>query len=148
MVWFCSKEAVQKNKINKKQITNIVFTNKVSKNKLEKHIHKLVKSSRDKFIKKYIITKKRIVFVDIPLLLENKLEKDFDLVVCIISSKKHRIKRVIKNKKFTRRTLNKILNSQTSDKERRNRSQIIIKNNKTKKDFIFNAEKALIEILK
>ena len=79
---------------------------------------------------------------------ENKLEKNFDFVVCIISSKKNRIKRVLKNKKFTKENLNKIINAQISDKERRKRSHIIINNNKTKKDFIFSVEKVLTKLIK
>ena len=79
---------------------------------------------------------------------ENKLEKSFDLVICIISSKKNRSKRVLKNKKFTKENLNKIFKAQTTDKERKKRSQIIINNNKTKKDFIFSIEKVLIELIK
>ena len=79
---------------------------------------------------------------------ENNLEKKFDLVVCVISSKKNRTNRILKNKKFSKKILNKILNAQTSDKERRRRSHILINNNKTKKDFIFNAEEALIGVLK
>ena len=70
------------------------------------------------------------------------------MVICIISSKKNRIKRVLKNKKFTKKTLNKILKAQTTDKERKKRSQIIINNNKTKKDFIFSIEKALTGLIK
>ena len=77
-----------------------------------------------------------------------ELEKNFDLVVCIISSKKNRIKRILKHKKFTKENLNKIFKAQTTDKERKKRSQIIINNNKTKKDFIFNIEKVLIRLIK
>ena len=143
-----SSDAVLKNKINKKQIINIIFDNQKARIRLEKYIHKEVKSSRNKFIQKNLNAKKKIIFVDIPLLLENKLEKKFDLVVCVISSKKNRTNRVLKNKKFTKKILNKIFSAQTSDKERKKRSQIIIKNNKSKKDFIFNAEKALIGLIK
>ena len=143
-----SKSAVKFNKINKLEIANVVFSNKVIKKTLEKRIHKEVQNSRDVFIKKNTKKKKKIIFADIPLLFENKLEKKFDLVICIISSKKNRTKRVLKNKKFTKKNLNKIFNSQTTDKERRKRSQIIINNNKTKKDFIFNVEKALIKLIK
>ena len=91
---------------------------------------------------------KKIIFLDIPLLFENNLEKSFDYVVSIISSKKNRIDRVIKSKKFKKQTLNKILKSQVTDKERRARSDIIIINNKTKKDFIFQAKQSLTKIIK
>ena len=100
------------------------------------------------FIKKNKKNKKKIIFADIPLLFENKLEKNFDLIICILSSKKNRTIRVLKNKKFTKETLNKIFKAQTSDKERKKRSQITINNNKTKKDFIFYIEKALIGLIK
>ena len=140
-----SKDAVNHNKINKKEITNVIFNNKVIKKLLEKYIHKEVQNSREAFIKK---NKNKLIFADIPLLFENKLEKDFDLVICIISSEKNRIKRVLENKKFTKDNLNKILTAQTTDKERKKRSQIIINNNKTKKDFIFSVEKVLTKLVK
>ena len=143
-----SKEAVNHNKINKTEIANVIFNNKAIKKLLETYIHKEVKNSRDAFIKKNKNNKNKLIFADIPLLFENKLEKDFDLVICIISSEKNRIKRVLENKKFTKENLNKILKAQTTDKERKKRSQIIINNNKTKKDFIFSVEKVLTRLIK
>ena len=143
-----SKDVVNHNKINKTEIANVIFNNKAIKKLLEKRIHKDVQSSRDTFIKKNKKNKNKLIFADIPLLFENKLEKDFDLVICIISLKKNRIKRVLRNKKFTKDNLNKIFKAQTTDKERKKRSQIIINNNKTKKDFIFSVEKALKGLIK
>ena len=143
-----SQDAINHNKINKTEITNVIFNNNTIKRLLERRIHKEVQDSREAFIKKYTKKKKKIIFADIPLLFENKLEKNFDLVICIISSKKNRSKRVLKNKKFTKENLNKIFKAQTTDKERKKRSQIIINNNKTKKDFIFSAEKVLTKLIK
>ena len=143
-----SQDATNHNKINKAEIANVIFSNNKIKKLLERRIHKEVQISREAFIKKYTKKKKKIIFADIPLLFENKLEKNFDLVICIISSKKNRTKRVLKNKKFTKKNLNKIFKAQTTDKERKKRSQIIINNNKTKKDFIFGVEKVLTRLIK
>jgi dephospho-CoA kinase len=143
-----SKDAVKHNKINKTEITNVIFNNKAVKKLLETHIHKEVQNSREAFVKKNKINKNKLIFADIPLLFENKLEKGFDLVICVISSEKNRTKRVLENKKFTKENLNKILKAQTTDKERKKRSQIIINNNKTKKDFIFSVEKVLMGLIK
>jgi dephospho-CoA kinase len=143
-----SKDAVKHNKINKTEITNVIFNNKAVKKILETHIHKEVQNSREAFVKKNKINKNKLIFADIPLLFENKLEKGFDLVICVISSEKNRTKRVLENKKFTKENLKKILKAQTTDKERKKRSQIIINNNKTKKDFIFSVEKALTKLVK
>ena len=143
-----SQDAINHNKINKTEITNVIFNNNTIKRLLERRIHKEVQDSREAFIKKYTKKKKKLIFADIPLLFENKLEKNFDLVICIISSKKNRSKRVLKNKKFSKENLNKIFKAQTTDKERKKRSQIIINNNKTKKDFIFSVEKVLTRLIK
>ena len=143
-----SKEVVTRNKIDKQKIAEIIFSDKKIKQKLENYIHKEVKKSRDSFVKKNIKNKKNLIFVDIPLLFENKLEKNFDKVLCVIAKKKIRRERVLRNKKFTKKTLKKIFKFQVSDKERKARSNIIIYNNDTKKDFIFSLEKALIKLLK
>jgi dephospho-CoA kinase len=143
-----SQNAINHKKINKAEIANVIFNNSKIKKLLEKRIHKEVQISRQAFFKKHIKKKKIIIFADIPLLFENKLEKGFDSVICIISSKKNRTKRVLKNKKFTKENLNKIFKAQTTDKERKKRSEIIINNNKTKKDFIFRIEKVLTKLIK
>ncbi len=143
-----SNEVVRQKKINKQKIIEIIFNDIKKKKRLEKYIHNKVKESRNNFIKKNIKNNKGLIFVDIPLLLEKKMEKNFDAVLCIIAKKKIRRERVLKNKKFTKAILEKILKSQTSDAERKSRSSIVIYNNTTKKDFIFSLEKALISLLK
>jgi len=143
-----SKEAVRNNKINKKKITDIIFNNPKTRKVLESYVHKQVKKHRDSFIKKNIKKKLSTVFVDIPLLFEKNLEKNFDVVLCIIAKKKIRRERVLKNKKFTKNILEKIFKFQISDRERKRKSNIVIYNNTTKKDFIFSLEKALIGLLK
>ena len=143
-----SSKAVNNKTINKKKITEIIFNNLKTKENLEHYVHALVKKSRDRFIKKNIKNKKGLVFVDVPLLFENKLEKNFDVVLCIIAKKQLRKERVLKNKKFSKTILEEVFKSQTTDVERKRRSNMIIYNNKTKKDFIFSIEKALIKLLK
>ena len=140
--------AIKNKKIDKQLVAKIIFNNKIFRNKIEKYIHKEVSLQRKFFIEKNLKSKKKVIFIDVPLLLEKKLEKQFDLVVSIISTKKNRTKRVLKNKKFSKRTLNKIFTLQTSDKERRMRSNIIIYNNNTKKDFLRRADQVLIRGLK
>ncbi len=143
-----SKEVVKNNKINKQKITDIIFNNPKTRKILEGHVHKQVKKSRDIFVKKNAKNKKGVMFIDIPLLFENKLEKTFDVVLCVMAKKKIRRERVLKNKKFTKNIVEKIFKSQIPDGERKKKSNIFIYNNTTKKDFIFSLEKALIGLLK
>jgi len=142
------KDVIKKNKINKSLVANKIFNDRKLKKSFEKYIHKEVGLQRESFINKNKQIKKKTIFLDIPLLLENKLEKQFDIVVCVLSTRVNRTERILKKKKFSKEVLSKIFNSQTTDRQRRARSNIIINNNKTKKDFICSAQKALIGILK
>ena len=62
----------------------------------------MVGLNRENFIKKNSKSKEKVIFIDIPLLFEKKLERNFDLVVSIISTRKNRVRRVLKNNKFSR----------------------------------------------
>ncbi len=140
-------DAIKNNKINKKQIGNIIFSNKKIKTSLEKYIFKQVRKKRAEFIKKEIKKKTKVVFLDIPLLFENNLNKDFDMVISIISKKKERLKRLKKTKKITKSYFDKITAMQTTDVERKKNSDIIIFNNTTMKSYIIKINNVLNKIV-
>ena len=128
--------SIEGKKINKKIISEKIFDDSKTREKLEKYIHKAVRESREKFLKKEKKNKTKVVFMDIPLLFENKLNKNFDLIISIISSKKIRIKRLRKSKNMKTKTFNKITKIQTSDMERKKNSDIIIFNNYSMSNFL------------
>ena len=141
-------DAVKNNKINKKQIGNIIFSNKKIKTSLEKYIFKQVRKKRADFIKKEKKKKTKIVFLDIPLLFENNLNKNFDMVISIISKKKERLKRLKKTKKITKSYFDKITAMQTTDVERKKNSDIIIFNNDTMRSYIIKINNVLNKIVR
>ena len=141
-------EAVKNNKINKKQIGNIIFSNKKIKASLEKYIFKQVRKKRAEFIKKEKNKKTKVVFLDIPLLFENNLSKDFDMVISIISKKKERLKRLRKSKKITKAYFDKIIATQTTDVVRIKNSDIIIFNNTTMRSYIIKINNVLNKIVR
>ena len=141
-------EAVKNNKINKKQIGNIIFSNKKIKTSLEKYIFKQVRKKRAEFIKKEKNKKTKVVFLDIPLLFENNLSKDFDMVISIISKKKERLKRLRKSKKITKSYFDKIIATQTTDVVRIKNSDIIIFNNTTMRSYIIKINNVLNKIVR
>ncbi len=141
-------KAISGDKINKKIISNTIFNNKVKKLKLEKYIFKIVRKNRSEFIKKEKKRKTKIVFLDIPLLFENKLSKQFDTVISIISSRKERYNRLKKSKKISKNLFDKIIKSQTSDVERDKKSDIVIKNNTSMKIYLNRVNRVLDKIIK
>ena len=77
-----------KNKI-KQQIKLLIQKNKINFKKLELIIHPNVRKEMIVFFKK----KKKVLILEIPLLIENNLMKYFDVIIFVRASKKIRIKR-------------------------------------------------------
>ena len=138
-------EALNKNKINKKIISKIIFSDNKIRKSLEKFIHKEIKKIRKNFINLHKKKKTKSVFIDVPLLFEKKIDKEFDFIICVLSSKIKRLKRVVSKRKINKETFYKIIKNQTNDKERKKRANLCIYNNKTKKHFIKKIDNVLLK---
>ena len=68
-----------------------ILKKKSNLKKLEKIIHPLVRLEMKKFLQKH--SKKRFIFCEIPLLIESKLMKNFDVIFFIKAKKSIRLKR-------------------------------------------------------
>ena len=130
------RKSIKNKKIDKKIIRETIFDDTQIKTKLEKYIFKIIRKKRKKIIKKETKLKTKAIFFDVPLLFENNLGKDFDIIVSIISLKKNRLKRLKLTKKISEKTYKKITRYQTSDVIRKSKSDIIIYNNGSLKDFL------------
>ena len=83
-------------------------------------------------IDKNKILKKKLVVIDIPLLFENNLQKNFDYIILAHSEKKIRVNRALKRKKMTKKNLLKIIKLQIPDKDKIKKSSFVINTSKTK----------------
>ena len=127
--------SISKKNINKKTISKIIFENKHIRKKLELYIFKIVRKKRSDFIKQEKEKKTRLIFIDIPLLFENNLENQFHKVISIIASKQERLKRLKKTRKMSETHFKNIIRSQTSDTIRKKKSDYVVYNNSTLKDY-------------
>ena len=140
-------KSISKKNINKKIISKIIFENKQIRKKLELYIFKIVRKKRSDFIKQEKEKKTRLIFIDIPLLFENNLEKQFHKVISIIASKQVRLKRLKKTRKMTETQFKNIIRSQTSDVIRKKKSDYVIYNNSTLKDYKTKINKLINKLL-
>ena len=85
----------------------------------------------NKFLKKN--KNKKLVVLDIPLLLENKINRKGDILVFVDSQKKDILKRLKKRRNFNFKILKKFRNIQLSLDYKKKKSKFIIKNDFTKK---------------
>ena len=139
-------KAISKKNIDKKTISKIIFENKQIRKRLELYIFKIVRKKRSDFIKKEKQKKTKLIFIDIPLLFENNLEKQFNKVISIISSKRIRLKRLKKTRKMTENQFKNITRSQTSDVIRKKKSDYVIYNNSTLKDYKIKINKLISKL--
>ena len=139
-------KSISKKNIDKKIISKIIFENKQIRKKLELYIFKIVRKKRSDFIKKEKQKKTRLIFIDIPLLFENNLEKNFNKVISIIASKRVRLKRLKKTRKMTENQFKNITRSQTSDVIRKKKSDYVIYNNSTLKDYKIKINKLISKL--
>ena len=137
------EKAVVGKAINKKKITEVIFRTPDVKKNLEKYIHGQVRLKRESFIKQAKKNKNKIIFIDVPLLLENKLDKEFNKILCIISKRGNRYKRIKSSRKISKKHFMMIVKNQTTDVERIKRSDKVIYNNFSKKDLFLNVKKFL-----
>ena len=117
--------------INKIEITNAILANKNNLNKIVKIIHAEIIKKMNLFLKKNKNSK--IVILDIPLLLENKINNKKDILVYVQASKFNILKRLKKRKNFNKKLMRKFKTIQLPISYKKKKSHFIIKNNFTKK---------------
>ena len=90
--------------------------------------------------------KKEFIILDIPLLLENKINKKKDILIFIESKKSDISKRLKKRANFNPLLLKKFRSIQLPLNYKKKRSQFIIKNNFKNKSVIISIKNILKEI--
>ena len=117
--------------INKKQVSYAILDKKDNLKKIIRIIHPEIKKNMNNFLRKN--KRKRIVILDIPLLLENKINKKSDILIFVSAKKNHILKRLKKRKNFDQKLLKKFKNIQLPLDYKKSKSEFIIKNDFTKR---------------
>jgi dephospho-CoA kinase len=117
--------------IDKKEISKAILANKSNFNKIIKIVHLEVRKKMNIFLRKN--KNKKIVILDIPLLLENKINKKKDILVFVESKKSDILKRLKKRNNFNKQLFRKFQNIQLSTSYKKKKSKFIIKNDFSKK---------------
>ena len=85
-------DVLNNSELDKKKIGGIVFGDANEKTWLEKILHPKVRVNWKKWLKE---SKTRLNVIEIPLLFENDLSSHFDFTVCVYSSEKIQMKRLL-----------------------------------------------------
>ena len=128
--------------IDKKEITNAILVNKKNLDIIIKINHLKIRKKLNIFLKEN--RKEKIIILDIPLLLENKINDKKDILIFVDSEKTQILKRLKKRKNFNQKLLKKFKAIQYSIDYKKKKSNFIIKNNFTKKS-VNSAIKSIIK---
>jgi dephospho-CoA kinase len=131
--------------IKKKEIINSILAKKNNLKKIIKVVHPEIRLRMNKFIKKN--RHKKIVILDIPLLLENKINQKKDILVFVQASTKEIDKRLKKRLNFSPKILKKFRKLQLPIGLKKKRSHFIIKNNFNKNSVKKNVKMILKNFL-
>ena len=131
--------------INKNEISSAILAKNSNLKKIIKIVHFEVRKKMTLFLKKN--KNKKIVILDIPLLLENNINKKNDILIFVQSKRSNILKRLKKRKNFNKRLLTKFRNIQLPLDYKKKKSHFIIKNNFTKKSVTKDIKNILKKIL-
>ena len=131
--------------IAKNEISNAILAKKSNLRKIVKIIHPEIRKKMNIFLIKN--KKKRFVVLDIPLLLENKINKKSDILIFVSSKKKEIDKRLRKRINFNSKLIKRFKDIQLPLDYKKKKSNFIIHNNFTKVTIKKDIKNILKEIL-
>ena len=131
--------------VNKDEITNAILANKSNLKKIIKIVHSEVRKRMKFFLRKN--KNKKAIILDIPLLLENKINKKNDVLIFIDANKKNILKKLKKRENFNSKLFYKFKKIQLPLAFKKQKSHFIIKNNFTKKSIKKDIKVVLDKIL-
>ncbi|MDC1180994.1 dephospho-CoA kinase [Candidatus Pelagibacter ubique] len=130
---------------NKIQIIKAIEDSEKNLKKITKIIHPEVRKKLSIFLKKN--KKRKAIILDIPLLLENKLNQKSDIIVFVQSKKSEIIKRLKKRDNFNLNLYNQFKKIQLPLSYKKKKANHVIKNNFTNKLVKKSVKKILKEII-
>ena len=131
--------------VKKSELINSIKADEKNLKKISLIVHPLVRQKMRDFLNKNKY--QRIIILDIPLLIENKLFNTKDILVFVDSKKKDIDKKITKRLNYNKKLINMFKKIQLSPAHKKKKSQFIIKNTFTKNSVKREIKKILNEIL-
>jgi len=113
--------------INKKELFKVIIKNKKNVKKINKIVHPFVRNKLKKFLKKN--KKRKAVVLDVPLLVESRINRKSDILVFVSSKKSDINKRLRRKKNFNPKIFKILKKLQLPLEIKKRKSNFIIKNN-------------------
>ena len=113
--------------VKKKELGKAIIDNQTNLKKIIKIVHPIVRTNMNNFFKKN--KNKKIVVLDIPLLMENKINKKNYILVFVDAEKKEIQKRLKKRPNYNPKIFNKLKKLQLPLEIKKRKSDFVVINN-------------------
>jgi len=131
--------------VKKSELSQAIMGGKYNLKKIINIVHPEVQSRMNNFIRKN--KNKKIIVLDIPLLMENKINKKNDILIFIDAKKKEIDKRLKKKPNFNLKIIKKFKELQLPIEFKKRQSNFVIKNNFRNNSVKKNVKQVLEKIL-
>ena len=131
--------------IKKNEISKAIMDGQHNLKKIVKIVHPDVRSRMNNFIKKN--KNKKIIVLDIPLIMENKINKKDDILIFVDAKKKEIDKRLKKKPNFNSKIIKKFKELQLPVEFKKRQSNFVIKNDFRNNSVKKNVKQILEKIL-
>ena len=131
--------------VRKSKLSEAIMEDEYNLKKIIKIVHLEVQSRMNNFIKKN--RNKKIIVLDIPLLMENKINKKDDILIFVDAKKKEIDKRLKKKPNFNSKIIKKFKELQLPIEFKKRQSNFVIKNNFRNNSVKKNVKQVLEKIL-
>lgn len=131
--------------IDRRKLGEIIFNDPEERKKLNSishpEIRRMMNADQDEFVKQ------NHVFLDIPLLFENGLDKKCDITITVYVTKENQLERLMARNELSEKDALSRVDSQMSLDEKKNLSDYVFDNNNNKKELYEQIDK-FVEMLK
>jgi len=131
--------------VKKNELSKAIIASRYNLKKINKIIHPEVHYKMNNFVKKH--RNKKLIILDIPLLIENKINKKNDILIFVEARKKEISKRLKKRHNINLKIIKKLKKFQLPLELKKKKADFIIKNNFKSNSIRKNAKRILGKIL-
>jgi len=131
--------------INKQELIQAISSNQGCLKKIIKIVHPEVRKKMKLFLQKN--KNKKAVILDIPLLLENKLNEPEDVIICIEAQQKMLDKKLQQRPGYNKKMVSMLRKIQLPIEEKKSRADFVLVNNYNKKTMQLRVKELLDRII-
>lgn len=143
------KKVIQRDgSLNRALLREIITRNQDEKRRIEGWVQPQILHTMERRIRDYVTQGKTAVVVEIPLLFELNMEKDFDISLLVAVNPDIQVKRLVARDGVSSESAWSLINIQMPLEEKRKRADIIVENNGGLEDLVRSMDKVFEKDLK